>query len=96
MVGSWISGWRDMHLPLTDLPLCWIRVSHMYFSPLEERAGSLSIPRLQRLCQLTSEFHPAKLRVLSAILGDEKMLHAIDSPFPVEKGLHVNKKQANC
>lgn len=96
MVGSWISGWRDMHLPLTSLPLCWIRVSHMHFSPLGERAEPLSIPRLQRLCHLTSEFHPAKLRVVSEIPRDERMLHAIDSPFPVEKGLHVNKKQANC
>lgn len=85
-----------MYLPLTDLPLCWIRVFHMHSSPLEGRAGSLSIPRLQRLCHLTSEFCPAKLRVVSEIFGNEKMLHAIDSPFPVEKGLHVNKKQTSC
>lgn len=94
MVGSWISGWRDVHLPLTGLPLCWIGVSHMHFSSLEKR-GSLSIPRLQRLCHLASELHPAKLRVVSTIPGNEKLLHAIDSPFPMEKGLHVNKKQAN-
>lgn len=82
MVGSWISGWRDVHLPLTGLPLCWISVSHMHFSPLEKRAGSLSIPRLQRLYHLASEFHPAKLRVVFKIPGNENMLHAIDSPFP--------------
>lgn len=51
----------------------------MHFSPLEERAGSLSIPRLQRLCHLTSELHPAKLRMVSEILEDEKMLHAIST-----------------
>lgn len=53
------------------------------------------MPRLQRLCHLASELHPAKLRVVSTIPGNEKLLHAIDSPFPMEKGLHVNKKQAN-
>lgn len=56
-----------MYLPLTGLPLCWIRVS-----PLS-----------------------AKLRGVSEILGDEKFLHAIDSPLLVEKCLHVNKKLAN-
>jgi len=38
--------------------------------------------------------NPAKLRVVAETLGDEQILHGIDSPFPVGKDLHVNKKQA--